>query len=94
MRDYAVYVFSAERDKWISGSRWVRVARAAADGAFSITALPPGDYWVAAVDRVDTVAGAADWIDPDLLDRLLPRATRVFVGAGETRALDLRLIDQ
>jgi hypothetical protein len=98
VRDYAVYVFPGDRDKWTPGSRWIRLVRASAEGTFKAAALPPGDYWVAAVDRAEAAPGAADWVDPwvdpELLDMLVPSATRVFVGAGETRALDLRLINR
>jgi protocatechuate 3,4-dioxygenase beta subunit len=92
VRDYAVYVFSTDRDKWVSGSRSVRVARAAADGAFLIRSLPPGNYWAVAVDRVDILPPAADAVDPALLETLLPYAASVVVGESETRDVALRLV--
>ena len=92
MRDYAVYVFSTDRDKWVPDSRWVRVARAAADGAFLIRSLPPGNYWAVAVDRVDILSSAADPADPALLETLLPYAASVVVGESETRDVALRLL--
>ena len=92
VRDYAVYVFSTDRDKWVPDSRWVRVARAAADGAFLIRSLPPGNYWAVAVDRVDILSSAADPADPALLETLLPYAASVVVGESETRDVALRLL--
>jgi protocatechuate 3,4-dioxygenase beta subunit len=93
LRDYAVYVFSTDRDRWFAHSRWVGVARAAADGVFTASSLPPGEYWVAAVDRVDA-SSSADWVDTELLTMLLTRAARVTLGEGQTQALTLRVIDR
>ena len=49
VRDYAVYLFTTDRDGWFPNSRRVKLARATADGSFRVKSLPPGDYWVAAV---------------------------------------------
>ncbi len=92
VRDYAVYVFATDRDRWTPESRWVRVARAAADGTFRIPSLPPGSYWAIAVDRVDAAAGPTDPGDPSLLDMLTPQALPVVLGESETRDLTLRVV--
>jgi hypothetical protein len=91
VRDYAVYVFPAERDRWTPGSRWVRVARAGADGAFRIPSLPPGSYSAVAIDRLD-VGGPADPGDAALLEALAPYAVAVVVGESERRDVSLRLV--
>jgi hypothetical protein len=92
VRDYAVYVFSSDRDRWVSGSRSVRVARAAADGSFRIQSLPPGSYWAVAVDRIESAARAGDPADAALLDALIPHATSLVVGEAEVRDVTLRLL--
>jgi hypothetical protein len=93
VRDYAVYVFSLDRDRWFAGSRAVKLSRAAADGGFAVSSLPPGEYWVAAVDRLD-VPDAADRVDTELLTRLTSRATRVTLGAGQSQSLTMRVLDR
>ena len=90
--DYAVYVFPTDRGKWFAASRWLKLVRSTADGAFRATALPPGEYWLAAVDRVDTIADSRDWVDADLLESLASRATRVAVGEKQEQTLTLRVI--
>lgn len=87
---YAVVVFATDSNRWFAGSRWLQIARAGTDGAFHVKAMPPGDYWVAALDRLD---GAApnDWQRADVLQGLIPYATRLSLGAGEQRTT-LRLI--
>ncbi len=90
--DYAVYVFATDRDKWVAGSRWLKVVRPGADGTFKATALPPGDYWVAAVDLAEAASAAADWIDSDRLDGLALRATRVALGEQQSSDVTLRMV--
>jgi hypothetical protein len=92
VRDYAVHVFSTDPDKWDIASRWVKLVRSSADGAFKVPALPPGDYWVAAIDRVDASPAPGDWVDAELLTMLASRATRVTLGEGQSHTATLRLI--
>ena len=93
VRDYAVYIFPTDRDGWFPNSRRVKLARAAADGSFRVRALPPGDYWVAAVGRVEPGQRAGNW-NPDFFDALSARAVRVNVGEEEARVLTLRLVNR
>jgi len=90
--DYAVYVFPTDRDKWFAGSRWVKLVRSSNDGSFRVPALPPGEYWLAAVDRVDAAADSRDWIDVDLFDTLAARATRTTLAEGQSQTMTLRLV--
>ena len=100
VRDYAVLVFPTFRDQWFAGSRWVKSVRArSVSGPFVITGLPPGDYWVAATDPPDIgspIAGSGTQrtpiADPDLLESLSSRATRITLGDGQTQDVTLRLI--
>ena len=83
----AVIAFPAEREQWthfgLSPPRF-KSADASA-GAFSLGGLPSGEYFVLAVD-----AALADaWQDPAFLERAAPLATRVAVGWGDARTVDL-----
>jgi hypothetical protein len=84
-------VFPVDRSAWIDNGafpRRLRETRADASGAFSVSGLPPGDYFVAAVpERV-----ATDWRDPARLDRLSQTAARVTIVAAETARVALRTI--
>jgi hypothetical protein len=90
--DYAVYVFPVDRDKWFTGSRWLKLVRSATDGTFRATSLPPGEYLLAAVDRVDLSANGGELVDADLLDSLASRATRATLGEGQSHTVTLRMI--
>ncbi|HEY7185950.1 MAG TPA: carboxypeptidase-like regulatory domain-containing protein [Vicinamibacterales bacterium] len=85
---FTVVAFSRSRDAWFAGSRYVKQGRADANGSFTISGLAPGDYWVTAVDRLES----ADWQTPDVLDALAQGATRVTVEEGQIATIGLRLM--
>jgi hypothetical protein len=85
---FVVVAFSRSRDTWFAGSRFVKQGKAGANGSFTINGLPPGDYWVTAVERLD----AGDWQTPDALDGLVQGATRVTVEEGQISTIGLRLV--
>ena len=91
--DCTVLVFSTSRDRWFDGSRWLKAERPSENGAFTATGLPPGEYWVAAIERPDrTVERGIVTPDRDLLDSLSSRAVRITLGEGESQDLTLRLL--
>ena len=58
---------------WFAGSRHFKRASSGPNGSFEVTSLPPGEYFVAAVET----SAPLDWQAPDTLDALVPRAARV-----------------
>jgi hypothetical protein len=83
-----VVVFPADSVAWKDigvAARRSRVERVSETGAYSITGLPPGDYFVAAI------AGSrpGDRQDPSLLAALMPIARRVTLADGGNTALQL-----
>jgi hypothetical protein len=80
-----VIVFPADTRNWIDAgmsNRLVRTVDVRPTGAFEITGLIPGNYAVIAVP-----AGAAvDTRDPQTMELLSTRATRVTLAVGETKA--------
>ena len=85
-----VAVFPVDAQRWVdygSSPRRLKSARPTAQGTFGISSLPPGDYFAVAVPEEQ----AGDWRDPKMLDALARIATRVSIGEGEHRTLDLPL---
>jgi len=84
-----VVVFPADSEVWkttgVVARRWRndRVTRA---GTFSIAGLPPGEYYVAAVSS----DAPQDRRDPKFLETLVRTATRVALGDGEKKSIDVR----
>jgi hypothetical protein len=89
---YTVIVFPTDRGAWSADSRSVKVASPAEDGGFEVAGLPPGEYWVAAVDATQGTQSLSEWTKPETLRALSPRATRVVLAERERYMTVLRLI--
>jgi hypothetical protein len=90
--DYAVVVFSVYSDYWFRNSRHLKFAPSAPDGRFLITGLPPGDYYVAAVDTLEGTAEGGEWQDRAILTQLVTRAQQITLSERERRTLALDII--
>jgi hypothetical protein len=88
LKDYSVVVFPQDRDKWTPSSRYLRTGRPDQDGRFKFNGLPPGAYYIVALDYLDT---SGDWNDPESLDRLRLKATTISINEGEMKSVDLKI---
>src|SRR6185436_3506976 len=59
--NFVAVAFSTARETWFNGSRHVKQRRSEANGSYTIEGLPPGEYWVAAVDCLEP----GNWLTPD-----------------------------
>lgn len=87
VKDYTAIAFSQDRDKWKTGGRYQGAGRPDQDGRFKIGGLPPGDYYIIAVDKIEQGQST----DPDFLEAIRTKATAVSIHEGETRTVDLRI---
>src|SRR5262249_54712387 len=85
-----VLVFPVERDRWYWGSRYFGSVTCSSQGTFGVALLPPGDYYFAAIDRLDGSASAA-WQDPEYLERLSRDATRVALIEAQRATVTLTM---
>jgi hypothetical protein len=83
--DHPVVVLSTDPSRIYPGSRHMALARTAQDGSFALSAVPPGDYWIAPMDAADAGESPDEWQNPDALNRALPSAVRVTL-TGARRA--------
>jgi len=90
--DYTVIVYSVDRQRWYRNSRFMKFARPQSAGSFRIGGLPPGEYFVAAVDRMEGTEGFGEWQDPSVLESLVPDASRIVLGESQQLSLTPRLI--
>ena len=88
---YSVIVFPTDRKAWSADSSVVKFARPASDGGFEVAGLPPGEYWVVAVDAIQSNQ-IGEWTRPEVLQKLSPHATRVPLAERERSMTVLRLI--
>jgi hypothetical protein len=88
--DFVVVAFSADSSRWGYLTRYVRSARPNQDGRFSVTGLPADEYFVVALDYVES----GEETDPEQLEKWKSLATRVTVADGESKPLTLKLVSQ
>jgi len=86
----SLIVFSADRAQWYPTSRFIRKTAAGTDGAFSLTGLPAGIYYAAAVTQLPS-EGAEAWQDPEFLDTLALQASTVTIVEGQPVSLNIRV---
>jgi protocatechuate 3,4-dioxygenase beta subunit len=88
VKDYTVVLFSDDPQKWtVPTARYVSGVRPDTEGRFQVKGLPPGGYYAVAVDYI----AQGEWGDPDLLDKLKDKATRVNLDEGESKTLELKI---
>jgi hypothetical protein len=86
-----VVVFGVDSTLWREGyflTRQTRMVHATSAGAFEISGLAPGEYYVAAV----STHLVPEWRSTAFLERLIPGATRVTLGPGRTTTVSLAAI--
>ena len=62
-------------------------ARPNQSGRFQVKNLPAGDYYAIAVEYIPQ----GEWNDPEVLDRLKARATRLSLAEGDVKNVELSL---
>jgi protocatechuate 3,4-dioxygenase beta subunit len=87
-KDYTLVVFPTDNKRWKPNSRYLRTARPDQDGRFKISGLPPADYNIVAIEKLEPNVPATD---PDFLERILSGAKRLSLSEGETKTVDLKL---
>ena len=86
-KDYSTIVFAQDSTRWGGNTRYQSMGRPDQDGRFKVTGLPPGEYYIIALDRLDT----GEATDPEFLERIRTKASRLSLNEGETKTVDLKL---
>jgi hypothetical protein len=85
--DFVVVAFSTDNGRWGYMTRYVRTARPNQEGRFSIKGLPPDDYYLIALDYLET----GEEGDPEQLEKWKGNAARVTLADGEPKSVTLKL---
>lgn len=90
---YRAVVFPTSRDLWYARSPHVKARQSTQDGSFRVVGLAPGEYFVAAVNRVEAINPfGGELTDPEVLEQFAQRAERVTLAERDRRRVNLRLI--
>jgi len=87
VRDCVVVVFAQDQGRWTTGTRYFGIGRPDQDQVFHVR-LPAGDYLAAAFELDDP---AVSLNDPEILQQLRDRATRLSIDDAEKKTLALTL---
>jgi protocatechuate 3,4-dioxygenase beta subunit len=87
--ELTVVAFSTDPGFWRQESRHIGTARPDQTGTFQLRGLPPGEYFVAAVDPAEP----GEWFEPSFLDQHRLGAARLILGEGEVKTHDIRIPD-
>lgn len=85
---FSVIIFADDPAKWTFPSRYLAVVGGQPQGQFRASGLPPGAYRAVAVPSGQAVAAQ----DPAFLTSLVPYASSVILGEGETKTVSLTLV--
>ena len=85
--NFPIVAFSTNRAMWFAGSRRVQQARVLSDGKFTITGLPAGEYYVAALTDINL----NELYEPSFLDSIVGAALKITLADGEKKTQDLKL---
>jgi hypothetical protein len=88
VKDYLLIVFAQDRERWNPGSRYVRTSRPNQDGRFTVTGLPAGHYYAAALEYIEP----GEETDPELLDRVTQKAVKFSLNDNETKSVNLKIV--
>ena len=82
-----VLLFPADASKWLEAAGTARIARPDQSGHFKLESVRPGDYFAAALEYVQ------QWQvnDPEFLEDLRVKATRVALEEGQKAELALKI---
>jgi hypothetical protein len=87
----SVVLFPEDTAQWVFPSRRVRMIRVDQNGVFRLRALPPAERYLAvAVDYLQQ----GEFQDPEFLERMRARALAFTLADGESKNLDLTLIER
>ena len=88
VKDYSAIVFAQDSTRWGgSNPRYQSMGRPDQDGRFKVTGLPAGEYYIIALERIDT----GEMNDPEFLERIRQRASTISLNEGETKTVDLKI---
>jgi len=87
MPEFTVLAFPADATLWRPQSRQIMTTRPDQNGTYQLRGLPPGDYFIAAIDP--ELPG--EWFEPTFLDEQRRGATRFSLVEGDVKTHDLRV---
>jgi hypothetical protein len=87
LTEYTVLAFPTDNSLWRPQARQIMTARPDQTGKYTIRGLPPGEYYLVAVDPAEQ----GEWFEPAYLDAHRTGAARITVSEGDAKTHDFKL---
>lgn len=87
LTEYTLLAFPTDTTLWRPLSRQIMTTRPDQNGRYMIRGLPPGDYYLVAVDPTE----AGEWFEPAFLDQQRTNAVRLSLSDGDQKTQDFRV---
>ena len=87
----SVVVFPTDPQLWTKQGltpSWIRAATTSARGAYQLTDIKAGEYYVVGVDS----SQIRPWRDPAFLEAMAPLAKRVTLNWGDSKIVDVKIV--
>jgi hypothetical protein len=85
--EHTILAFPLDSSLWRPQARQIMTARPDQNGKYLIRGLPPGEYYVTAIDPAEP----GEWFEPAFLDQQRANAARLTLGEGDVKSQDFRL---
>jgi hypothetical protein len=85
--EYTLLAFPEDEQLWNPQSRHIMTTRPDQNGRYQLRGLPPGDYYLVAVDPAEQ----GEWFEPAYLTAHRAAATQVTLTEGDTKTQDFRV---
>ena len=85
--DFTVLAFPTDASLWRPLARQIMTARPDQTGQYRIRGLPPGEYYLVAVDPAEQ----GEWFEPAYLDDHRAGAGRITLGEGDVKTHDFKV---
>jgi hypothetical protein len=85
--EYTVLAFPTDPTLWRPQARQIMTARPDQNGKYQIRGLPPGEYYLVAVDPAEP----GEWFEPAFLEQHRIGAASLRLGEGETKTQDFKV---
>lgn len=87
LTDFTVLAFPVDPSLWRPQARQIVTARPDQNGKYQLRALPPGEYFLAAVDPAEQ----GEWFEPAFLDQHRPGAALLSIAEGDVKTQDFKI---
>ena len=83
-------LFATEERLWFNRSPYIKTSQPQTNGRFTMAGIPPGEYFITAVDLDNHQKTGEWWTDREVLLALASTAQRITLSEGQSHKANLQ----